>query len=130
MKNTVRIDRAWGIALADQIIICETCHAADGMPEGGDFADQLRRLARGDPDLSKLEILTTPCLNVCSTPLAMALRGDAKDVYLFAGVTPQTDVADTMALLRLYALAPAGTITDARAAGRLRHCLIGRVPVL
>ncbi len=116
--------------MADQIIICASCAANGAAPEGMDFADELRRLASDDPELSGIEIVTTPCLNVCADPVAMALRGEAKDVYLFSGVSPQADVADTLALLRLYVSAPAGTITDARAAGRLRHCLIGRVPAL
>lgn len=56
-----------------------------------------------------------------------ARGGQGKDVYLFAGVGAG-DVDDAVALVRLYGEAPGGTITDARAAGRLRECLVGRVP--
>ena len=68
------------------------------------------------------------CMNQCDTPVSLALRGEGRDVYLFAGVDPVQDVEDAVALARLYAEASGGTITDARAAGRLRFCLTGRVP--
>ena len=68
------------------------------------------------------------CMNQCDTPVSLALRGEERDVYLFAGVDPARDVEDALALAQLYRDAPGGTITDARPAGRLRFCLTGRVP--
>ena len=70
---------------------------------------------------------TVECMNQCDRPVALALRGTGKDVYLFAGVGGG-DVVDAVALARLYREAAAGRIADARAAGRLRMCLVGRVP--
>lgn len=70
---------------------------------------------------------TVECMNQCDRPVALALRGAGKDVYLFAGVGTG-DVADAVALARLYRAAEGGRIADARAAGRLRMCLVGRVP--
>jgi len=112
----------------DRVIICETCAAAGARPRGADFAGALRDRVAADPELANVEVTTTACMNLCEAPVAMALRGAGKDVYLFSGVEPDTDISDTLALLGLYVASPDGAITDARAAGRLRHCLRGRVP--
>lgn len=104
---------------SDRVIICGTC--AEG--RGAAFAEELRNHI---PD--RVAVQVVECLNVCDKPVAMALRGPGKDVYLFSGVLPETDLDDTVALARLYSAAEGGAITDARPAGRLRLCLLGRVP--
>lgn len=102
------------MGLLDRVIVCGTC-------EGGQALAEALRGAGVDG------VEMVACMNQCERPVALALRGAGKDVYLFAGVAPG-DADDAVALVRLYAEAPAGTITDARAAGRLRECLVGRVP--
>lgn len=105
-----------------RVIVCETCAASDRDPIGADFARDLQALV---PDDVRVEI--TACMNLCEQPMALALRAKACDAYLFSGVTAD-DLEDAAALVRLYSAAPGGKITDARAAGRLRHCLVGRIP--
>ena len=73
------------------------------------------------------ELRLHDCLNVCGQPAALSLQGNGM-AYLFAGIDPVTDAADIAATVRTYAASPGGTITDARPCGRLRHCLIGRLP--
>lgn len=106
-----------------RVIICSTCAAPGAQPQGAGFADALRALV---PEGVAVE--TTECMNLCERPVSMALRGEARDVYLFADIDPETDLAEAAALVQLYVEAEGGTITDARPAGRLRHCLVGRVP--
>lgn len=101
------------------MIICAGC----GQGRGAGLAERLRERVPAD-----IEVRLADCLNVCDRPVALALRGPGKDVYLFAGVDPETDLDDALALARLYRDAPGGTIADARPAGRLRFCLLGRVP--
>ena len=102
------------MGLLDRVIVCGTC-------EGGQaLAEALRGAGVGGVEM-------VACMNQCERPVALALRGPGKDVYLFAGVAAG-DVDDAVALVRLYAGAPGGTIADARPAGRLRGCLVGRVP--
>ena len=101
----------------DRVIVCRTC--ADGKGEA---------LAKALRAAGVAGVETVDCMNLCKRPVSLALRGDGKDVYLFAGIDPERDVADAVALVRLYAEAPGGTIVDARPAGRLRQCLVGRVP--
>lgn len=105
-----------------RVIICSTCAAPGAVPQGAAFAQDL---ARAVPDIC---VETTECMTLCDQPVSLALRGAGRDVYLFAGINPATDLDDAVALARLYAAAEGGTITDARPAGRLRHCLVGRVP--
>jgi predicted metal-binding protein len=57
----------------------------------------------------------------------VAVQGAGKAAWLFAGVTPGM-AGDLQAFARLYADSADGQITDARAAGALRQCLIGRLP--
>jgi predicted metal-binding protein len=112
------------------LFVCDTCCAENEQPNGATFAAALREAASADPDLRALDIRTVSCLNVCSEPLALALRAPEKAAYLFAGIIPETDLADTLAMAKLFVQAEAGEITDARPAGRLRFCLKGRIPAL
>lgn len=111
--------------MADIVYVCDTCAAPAEAPKGAAFAGALRA---AEP--KGVEIRTVSCLNMCNAPLALALRAPGKVAYLFSGVQPDTDVADTLALIRLYRAAPDGVITDARPAGRLRFCLAGRIPAI
>ncbi|MGR3713234.1 MAG: DUF1636 family protein [Shimia sp.] len=112
------------------LFVCDTCAAQRQSPQGAAFAKTLQEAAQNDPSLKSLTIEGVSCLNVCSEPLAIALRAPDKNAYLFAGINPDTDLADTLALARLYTKAQHGIISDARPAGRLRHCLKGRIPAL
>ena len=103
-----------------RIIICETCASPGGATEGAGFAEALRARVEG------VAVETVACLNVCGEPMAVALRGEGQDAYLFAGVEAR-DLEDAVALCRLYRDAAPG-IEDAREAGRLRFCLKGRIP--
>ncbi len=64
----------------------------------------------------------------CARPLSVAFSAPDKATYLFGDVDPLRDLDDTLAFAALFAETPNGWIEDARPAGRLRHCLIGRVP--
>ena len=56
-----------------------------------------------------------------------AVRAEGKAAYLFPGVDPDTP-EDIEAFAKLYAASPDGQIMDARPAGALRFCLVGRIP--
>jgi predicted metal-binding protein len=109
--------------MTDRVIICESCMSPDGVAYGTWVAEQLRTY--GPPGV---QIETAPCLNQCNKPVALALRSPGKDAYLFSGFDPAIDITDALALVNLYINSPGGVITDARPAGRLRHCLVGRIP--
>lgn len=70
------------------------------------------------------------CMNGCARPVSLALQSRGRATCFFAGVDPCTDATDIVATVRAYLAAPAGWIEDARPCGRLRHCLVGRVPAL
>jgi predicted metal-binding protein len=107
-------------------ILCACC-AAPGKPAAGEgFA---RALAARLADEAGIVVETTECMNICARPVALALKAEGKPAYLFAGLDPARDLEDAVALCRLYAQAGAEGILDARPAGRLRFCLVGRVPV-
>lgn len=106
-----------------RVIICSTCSAPDEAPQGAGFAARLRDAV---PEGVRVEL--TACMNQCDRPISLALREEGKDIYLFHSVDPTRDLDDALALIKLYQEAEDGTIADARAAGRLRHCLSGRVP--
>ena len=106
-----------------RVIICDTCAAPGQAPQGEAFAQVLR-----DHVADTVQVETTSCMNQCARPISLALREEGKDVYLFHSIDPSQDLEDTLALIELYTKAEGGTIEDARPAGRLRHCLSGRVP--
>ena len=100
--------------MSDRVIICQTCN---GGPE----------LARALRDRVEIPVEEVECLNICDNPVSMALRGPGRDVYLLAGIQ-DSDLDDAEALVALWLSDPQGKIEDARPAGRLRFCLVGRVP--
>ncbi|SFH44370.1 Predicted metal-binding protein [Palleronia marisminoris] len=97
--------------------LCATCRPGvetgplrDALPEG-------------------VELRLHECLNACGKPVALSVQGRGTG-YLFAGVDPVEDAADIAATARTYMAAPGGAIEDARPCGRLRFCLIGRLPAI
>lgn len=111
--------------MAHTMFICTTCAEIGGDPKGAALiADVTERLAAfGD-----FEVRAQDCLNACDKPTALAFRAEGKAAYLFAGVDGNADGADVAAFAKLYGDAPDGWVEDARPAGRLRFCLIGRIP--
>ncbi len=105
-----------------RIVVCSTCEGVDGKG----FADRLRS-AVADRAMN-FDVRTHDCLSNCARPLSLAFAAPGKATYLFGDVDPQRDLADTLAFAEMYAASQDGWIEDARPAGRLRSCLIGRVP--
>lgn len=104
------------------LYFCDTCDALDLAPltkllKASDLAGQLGMVERG-------------CMNGCANPVSMALQAPGRATYFFGGVDPVADAADILATVRAYLVAPQGWIEDAQPCGRLRFCLVGRVPAL
>jgi len=78
------------------------------------------------------QVKLTPqaCFGACDAPVSLSLQAPDRATYLFSGVDPDADATDIVATVRAYLDAPQGWIEDARPCGRLRHCLVGRVPAL
>ncbi len=83
-------------------------------------------------DAAGLDIKVMPqdCMNACATPVSLALQDVGRATNFFAGVDPVADQADIVTTARAYLDAPGGWIDDATVCGRLRFCLVGRVPPL
>ena len=86
----------------------------------------------GDDFVSQLKLPCTPLTHqsykVKANPTAISFRAKGKAAYLFSGIDPATDHDDILAFADLYQAADDGWIEDARPCGRLRFCLIGRIP--
>ena len=96
----------------DRFIVCTGCSG------GADLAKAL---------IGRVDVETTDCMNVCDKPISLAVRAEGKAAYLFTGVDPDAP-EDIEAFAKLYAASPDGQIMDARPAGALRFCLVGRIP--
>jgi len=96
----------------DRFIVCTGCSG------GTDLAAALE---------GRVAVETTPCMNVCDTPISLAVRAEGKAAYLFTGVDPDTP-EEVEAFAALYAQSPDGQIMDMRPTGDLRFCLVGRIP--
>lgn len=96
----------------DRFIVCTGCSG------GADLARALQ---------GRVPVETTDCMNVCDKPISLAVRAEGKAAYLFTGVDPDTP-EDIEAFAKLYAESADGQIMDARPAGNLRFCLVGRIP--
>jgi predicted metal-binding protein len=103
--------------MGDRITVCAGCREGAGQ----DLAARLGEIVGA-------EVRLTACLLACGKPLALAVSGDGKATYFFAGVDPEGQVEEVATFLNLYEGAPAGEIQDARPCGQLRFCLVGRIP--
>lgn len=80
------------------------------------------------PAIQDFNITTHECLSACADPIALSFRANGKAAYLFAGIDAHQDANDILEFAKLYVASSDGWIEDARPAGRLRHCLRGRIP--
>ena len=102
--------------------ICTSCR------RGGAALDmEPLQQALADADLP-IRVVAADCLGPCDAPDVLALEGEGRAVYVFAGVDLEDDCADVVATCRAYLDSSGGWIVDARPCGRLRFCLRTRVP--
>ncbi len=105
-----------------RIVVCSSCEGVDGPA----FAEMLR-VDIAEHGLT-FEVQDHICMSNCARALSVAFSAEGKATYLFGNIDPDRDLADTLAFAKMYMDTPDGWIEDARPAGRLRHCLVGRVP--
>lgn len=106
--------------------LCSSCR-----PEraGADMAALYAALA-ASALASDVSLVAQSCFNACGRPVVMSLQAANAATCLFGGVDPVQDASDILATLRAYLDADAGWIEDAQRCGRLRLCLLGRVPAM
>jgi predicted metal-binding protein len=117
--------------LRHTVFICSTCRKDDeATPKGEALAVAVKDLLAksDDPALQSFEVETFECMSACANPNAISFRAPGKAAYLFSGVDAERDQEDIIAFARMYLAAKDGWIEDARPCGRLRFCLMGRIP--
>jgi len=117
--------------LGHTVFICSTCRQDDeDTPKGVALADALKHIfANADAaEIRDFNIETFECMSACANPVAVSFRAEGKAAYMFSGIDPVKDQNDILAFARLYIAAKDGWIEDARPCGRLRFCLLGRIP--
>lgn len=102
--------------------LCSSCRRS--RPDG------LRRATEAAGFSTPVRLVSQDCMNGCARPVSMAIQGHGRATFFFTGIDPEADMGDIVATLHAYLAAPQGWIEDARSCGRLRHCLVGRVPAL
>jgi predicted metal-binding protein len=104
------------------LTLCEACG-------GPDWSALRQALACANLPIA-VNLRGQRCMNGCAKPVSLALQGPGRATCFFSGVDLNEDADDIVATLRAYIDAPEGWIEDARPCGRLRFCLVGRVPAL
>jgi predicted metal-binding protein len=113
-----------------RIVVCATCAPETGGAGAERFLASLREALDRDGLGDAVALAPVDCMGACAEPVALALQGEGRASYLFAGVSPMDDLTDIVGTCRHYLSLPDGWIVDARPCGRLRHCLKGRIPAL
>ncbi len=101
-----------------RLLVCEGC---------GGTGTELREVLAAR--LQGVEVGMTGCLGVCADPVTLAAQAPGRATYMFSGLVAE-DAADVEAFVAAWRGAPGGWIEDARPLGRLRQCLVARVPAL
>lgn len=105
--------------------ICQSC--VSGAPSDEALAALQASLTKAGVDAA---VRSADCLGVCKAPTCLSLQDAGRASYVFSSVDLKTDTDDIIATCQHYAGAEAGWIEDARACGRLRNCLVARLPAL
>lgn len=106
--------------------ICAQCDPA----RFGPALERLRATLVASDLAGRVAAVEQACFNACDAPVSVSLQGPDRATYFFRHVDPESDAEDILATLRVYLSSPDGWIEDARPCGRLRHCLMARVPAL
>ena len=82
--------------------------------------------------LQKVEInaniISSPCLGVCTSPTSLTIQSPNRTTYVFKNVDLKKDQADLIATCKLYLAADDGCIEDATGCGSFRHLLHAKIP--
>ncbi|MBL4751895.1 MAG: DUF1636 domain-containing protein [Amylibacter sp.] len=111
--------------------MCSTCRKnAQDTPKGVALAGALKDMftASDIAEIRDFNIETFECMSACANPVAVSFRAKDKAAYMFSGIDPVEDQQDILAFAKLYIAAKDGWIEDALPCGRLRFCLLGRIP--
>ena len=73
-------------------------------------------------------IISSPCLGVCTSPVSLTLQSPNRTTYVFKNVDIKKDQADLIATCKLYLAADDGCIEDATGCGSFRHLLHAKIP--
>lgn len=113
--------------MAQLLHICQSClPTADAVPPSdADLAVLENKLQDAGLDIS---VKPVDCLNICDAPAALSLQAPKRASYVFSGLNIQTDADDILATCQQHLEAEAGWIKEAMACGRLRFCLVARIP--
>lgn len=106
--------------------ICATCLESGGAAAAASLTARIDAAGLS----ARVTVVEQACFNACAAPQAVSLQGEGRATYLFSGVDLEADAADILATLNAYLHASHGWIEDATVCGRLRFCLLGRVPAL
>lgn len=116
----------------NKILVCTTCNGQSASSiddaSGSSFGNLIDQAVKEANLSEEFSVGYIDCMGACTEPVSVAIQGTEKATYLFSGLDPHTDVGDIVETCRTYLASADGWITDARACGRLRHCLKARVP--
>lgn len=109
--------------------ICQSCLGTDTAkpPSDRELAALQAKFIAADMNVT---VARVDCLNVCDAPAAISLQAADKASYVFSGIDITADAEDIVATCKAHAKAEMGWITDASECGRLRFCLVARLPSL
>ena len=73
-------------------------------------------------------IISSPCLGVCTPPASLTIQSPNRTTYVFKNVDLKKDQEDLIATCKLYLAADDGWIEDATGCGTFRHLLHAKIP--
>ncbi|CTQ56154.1 putative metal-binding protein [Roseibium album] len=112
-----------------QLFLCKTCNSKD--THGTIHSEHRSAIedALGQAGLAaQISVASVDCLGACERSQTLAIRGKESAALLFGSLELPNDIPDIISTCRVYLDAKGGWIEDARGCGRLRLCLIGRIP--
>ncbi|MCE8537476.1 DUF1636 family protein [Ruegeria pomeroyi] len=126
MRHICRTDQ--GDTMSDmRLSLCSSCQGERDRDQGAERAALAEALARAGLS-GRVELVEHACFGACATPVALALQGPGQASYVFSDLDVVADADDIAATCRVYLDSPGGWIADARPCGRLRQCLLARIP--
>ncbi|GIS15239.1 MAG: hypothetical protein CM15mP117_06710 [Alphaproteobacteria bacterium] len=105
--------------------ICRSCLPVTDKSIPDDYDCKIFKLFESRTNAN---IISSPCLGVCTSPVSLTLQSPNRTTYVFKNVDLKKDQEDLIATCKLYLAADDGWIEDATGCGTFRHLLHAKIP--
>lgn len=131
MTDTLQMPRPETGADPVRILVCASCRAAGGDPDGprpGALLAAALTAALDGTEHDGLSVETVECLSVCKRPCTVALTGAGRWTYVYGDLDPLSGAQTLITFARQYRETTDGIVPWRERAEAIRKGVVARIP--